>query len=456
MLKNAYKVAFVLAFGFLCFLWGVATLIFGTFPFGILRDSVHGLGALIKLEIDAEYPYKLDMWVKPRPSKEGVGVTRYDPERAYNGYTLFTSAGIQSAFLIDMRGKIAHEWNLPYRKVWNRHAVVKHPVPPDRIHLRRVYLYPNGDLLAIYVAAGVTPWGYGLVKVDRNSRPIWAYLDRVHHDVAVGPDGKVYTLVHELREAPFPDLPKVPVPAIEDFVVVLSPDGKPLKRISVYEAFARSRYRSVMDLITNWNRGDEIHTNAIKPVTPEIAKRFPFTRVGEVLLSFRNLSGIALLDLNTEKIVWFLGGPWRHQHDPEFLSNGHMMLFDNDGDLARGGRSRVLEFDSNTLEIFWQYPGRGGDDDFDSGWQGTVQQLPNRNILITESDNARLLEVTRDKKIVWEYRNPLRAGPNKELTGVLSSGHRFGPHDLHFQFNYGHVPAFAKTPREEQNAQHGS
>ena len=38
------------------------------------------------------------------------------------------------------------------------------------------------------------------------------------------------------------------------------------------------------------------------------------------------------------------------------------------------------------------------------------QQLPNGNVLITESDRGRLLEVTRAGEIVWEYWNPYNYG----------------------------------------------
>jgi Arylsulfotransferase (ASST) len=379
-----------------------------------------------------------------KQESSAVGVLRYDPEHAYNGYTLFTSEGIQGAFLIDMNGRIVHEWYLPYRAIWNKSAAVTHPVPAKRIHWRRAYLYPNGDLLAVYEAPGFTPWGYGLAKMDRNSRPIWTYLAHVHHDVDVGPDGKVYTLTQDIRKDPFPDLPDIPMPVIEDFVVVLSPGGKVLKKISIYEAFAKSSYRRVMELITSWHLGDQIHTNAIKVVTPDIASRFPFAHVGEVLLSFRRLDGIALLDLDTQKIEWFLSGPWRHQHDPQFLDNGHMLIFDNDGGLARGGRARVLEFDPRDLQIFWQYPGADGDPNFDSPLRGSEQLLPNGNVLITESDAGELVEVTRDDKIVWEYRNPFKVGPHHKPAGWLLSGHRFGIDDLHFEFNgSGHIPGIS-------------
>ncbi|MFQ5510877.1 MAG: hypothetical protein ACE5EO_03410 [Candidatus Krumholzibacteriia bacterium] len=40
-------------------------------------------------------------------------------------------------------------------------------------------------------------------------------------------------------------------------------------------------------------------------------------------------------------------------------------------------------------------------------------------MLITESNYGRALEVTRDKKVVWEFLNPNRAGENNELIGTL-------------------------------------
>ena len=40
-------------------------------------------------------------------------------------------------------------------------------------------------------------------------------------------------------------------------------------------------------------------------------------------------------------------------------------------------------------------------------------------MLITESDNGRAIEITRDKEVVWEFYNPHRAGPAEELIATL-------------------------------------
>jgi hypothetical protein len=106
---------------------------------------------------------------------------------------------------------------------------------------------------------------------------------------------------------------------------------------------------------------------------------------------------------------------WSGQHQPTVLDNGHMLVFDN---WAGERRSRVLEFDPATQDVAWVYPepGRG------LLWSetcGSNQRLPNGTTLITESDNGRAIEVTRDGTIVWEYVNPYRAGSDDELIATL-------------------------------------
>jgi hypothetical protein len=123
---------------------------------------------------------------------------------------------------------------------------------------------------------------------------------------------------------------------------------------------------------------------------------------------------IAVVDMAEEKVVWALSGQWLKQHEPAVLENGNIMLFDNKGN---NGRSRVLEFDPVTQQIEWSYNGEGRG--LLSLTCGANQRLPNGNTLITESDAGRAIEVTKDKKIVWEYYTPHRAGEKKELIATL-------------------------------------
>ena len=57
----------------------------------------------------------------------------------------------------------------------------------------------------------------------------------------------------------------------------------------------------------------------------------------------------------------------------------------------------------------WSYRG-SREHKLDSAIRSSQEVQPNGNILITESDGGRLLEVTRGGDIVWEYVNPVRVG----------------------------------------------
>ena len=140
---------------------------------------------------------------------------------------------------------------------------------------------------------------------------------------------------------------------------------------------------------------------------------------------------IAAVDLDAATVTWALRGAWHWQHDPDLLSNGNILIFDNLGHIGSGGPSRLIEFDPVSQEVVWQY---AGDEDapFRSRVRARQQRLPNGNTLVTESEGGRLFEVTPGKQIVWEYLNPHRAGKNEELVAWLTGGKRFDVKDLPF------------------------
>ena len=99
-----------------------------------------------------------------------------------------------------------------------------------------------------------------------------------------------------------------------------------------------------------------------------------------------------------------------------------MLVFDNGGSSGYGfagpiapngvgafarATSRVLEINPVTLELVWSYAAPRF---FSTNISG-AQRLPNGNTLITEGAGGRVFEVTNDSAIVWEYMNPLFAGP---------------------------------------------
>ncbi len=100
-----------------------------------------------------------------------------------------------------------------------------------------------------------------------------------------------------------------------------------------------------------------------------------------------------------------------------------MLIFDN---MGNGGFSRILEIDPFTQNAFWKFEG-APPRKFYSANCGAVQRLPNGNTLITESNNGRAFEVTRDGTVVWEYVSPFRAGEDNDLIATLYDVVRISP-----------------------------
>lgn len=423
ILDRIYYPAFIAAIAFLAFVLGAFVILSQVFPYSYLNQAYRGAVAVFDQRTQFATPYMTDLW---RPARtEARGVTVYDPALAYDGFTMYTSSHAQKASLVSMDGEVVHEWRLPLRAVWDSDDQGREPRPADFIFWDDVHLFPNGDLIVMYIGLGDTPWGYGLVKMNKDSEVIWTYFDHVHHDLDVGQDGTIYVLTNEIRTDSLEGFEHLRPPRIDDSITVLSPDGQEIKKVSVIDALLRSPYGRMLRTPA-WNiKEDFLHTNSIDLIDQQLAKNLPFAKPGQVLLSLRDIDAIAVLDLDKETVVWALEGPWHRQHDADALPNGNLLLFDNFGHYGLGGMSRVIEIDPSTGEIVWKYT---GDDRafFQSDIRSGQQRLPNGNTLITESDGGRIFEVTRAGEIVWEYVNPVRAGEADELIPVFSRARRLG------------------------------
>jgi hypothetical protein len=146
---------------------------------------------------------------------------------------------------------------------------------------------------------------------------------------------------------------------------------------------------------------DWTHSNAIT-----------FDETGsKVLLNVRNLNRIYKIDVATQKVDWIMGdggdfgaGIWDHCHDPQFLSDHRVLIFDNGYRRPKPQYSRVIEveFDpeQKQAQIVWEYRETP---DFYSFALGSAQALDNGNVLVTDGINGRVVEVTRDKHKAWEF-----------------------------------------------------
>ena len=309
---------------------------------------------------------------------EKVGVVHYDPQSASKGMNLYASGHLQQADLIDMQGNIVHRW------------IGKEP---GKVGWKHVTICDNGDLLAIVKDRL-------LIRLDWNSKVKWKRKMRAHHDVSIGPEGKIYALARENRLVFWHG---IPVPILSDCIIVLSPDGKVEKKTHLYELLRDCfSLRAIVKIYISAMRAefDIMHTNSIEIMDRDIAG---FCKKGDWLVSIRALDLIGIVDPKNEKLTWSWGpGELDRQHHPTLLKNGNVLIFDNGWHRRY---SRIVELDPLTKKIVWEYKAEVPQNFF-SYHRGGSQGLPNGNTLITESEKGRVFEITKEGKVVWEFYNP--------------------------------------------------
>ena len=391
------------------FTYGFAAAYFRICPYFAIRDASVGTRALVT-EVrqrfgDAASEQSLDDETRAQlealgylqgyqPAPEESGIVVHERDRSFQGLNLYVSAHAPAAFLMDMDGEILHEWRYDYERACPEHF---DPDSPHQAGWGRARALDNGDVVALFHYNA-------LIRVDKDSRLIWALCEPYHHDIAIGEDGLITTIRTDPRTDPrisgrheFQD----------DAIAILQPDGKLSKRISIFDALMASPYASHLRLVDEENlaeTGDIFHNNAVKLIDGRNAHKLAALKAGNLMISIRELDTVAILDPEQEKIVWALSGMWQRQHEPVPLDNGNFLVFDNQ---SGPDWSNVFEVDPTNQEIAWSY--RGDEQNrFRSTCCGTNQRLPNGNTLVTSSEQGTAFEVTPDNEIVWKFVNPAR------------------------------------------------
>jgi hypothetical protein len=337
------------------------------------------------------------------------GLIHYNPQLAYRGYTLF-SAGGDSALLIDMEGRVVHQWR-------------------DARGIANPELLPNGHLLTLSAPSrevegqrGLNGQAASCFELDWDGNPVWEYADPwIHHDYERLPDGN--TLLVKWLPMPKSAVRRVkggyhdpdddPGHMLGDVVLEVDPNGTTVRSWKSWQHFdPATEIICPLDHRMEWS-----HCNSIS-LTPS----------GDWLLSFRRISMLAEVHAGSGAIKWkWADGTTSHQHDAKYSGPNTITVFDN-GVHRRGVEySRALEIDATSLEILWEY----ADDppfSFYSLMGGGVDALPNGNMLICETAKGQFFEVTRDRKVVWEYINPFYVR-NRRLGGRINMAfraHRYG------------------------------
>jgi len=349
--------------------------------------------------------------------RRGVGLRGYDPERAFAGFTLFSplSSSNKTVYLVDMLGNVVHTWTMP--------------CPPGQSGYltERGTLFYNGQI-PNESHVGQAPYrGGAALEMDWKGRILWEVNHPDHnHDGIRLKNGNVLLICQ--KPLPVDLVPKVrggrPGSEYDDgkmdapYLVEMSIKGQ-----IVWEWRSWEHLDPGQDMITADQDDRYVWT---------VANGVSEMPDGNLLVSFRDISTVVMINRRTGAIYWKLGAPpLAGQHAPHILSNGNLLLFDNGPHRLDHSFpfSRVLEIDPATKAIVWKYQ-EARVSDFFSPRISNAQRLPNGNTFINEGWFGRFFEVTRDGAVVWEYVNPYFGRRQQLMINAVQRAYRYSAADI--------------------------
>jgi len=354
-----------------------------------------------------------------------TGVTVHKPDKVFNGYTLFLAMRTKHVFLVNMEGNIRHSWQT--RRI------------PKAEYAE---LLPNNHILV--GRAPLTEYGW-------KGNEVWKLEDpEIHHDFFRLANSN--TLVVSGQRVVDPNISDKEI--LDDVIYEITPEKEKVwlwhNRQHVDELDLTDEMREGI----RRRGGDWAHMNSMEPLPENPHQDDPRFRPGNIIVDYRLLNTIAIIDRDTGRIVWRLGPDYsKHpgidqiiaQHNaymiPEGLPGaGNILIFDNGGislyDQLSRFSSRVVEIDPVKMETVWAHPKERENVQFYSRHISGVQRLPNGNTLITEGMNGRVFEVTQAGEIVWEFINPFGKGPHQPGTGSpIFRATRYAPDYIKKEFS---------------------
>lgn len=359
------------------------------------------------------------------------GARTVDSSAVQPGMTLVTSYWARGkddrptpgARLIDQQGRVMHEWHPDIDTLFQR-SDIRGGRDPRKADFDGSYLFPNGDLLLILEYIGA-------VRLDACGRANWRLRKGAHHYLSRAEDGSFWipgiSAERRTTTAKYPDgFPGIEKPVWLDQILHVSAEGEVLSTTNVldllYENGLERHLVKALKPYPDEVPNDPVHLNDVEPLESSMAAAYPLFEAGDLLVSLRHPSLVFVFDPKTGRVKWHASHPFLHQHDPDFTGDGWIGVFDNNADLTeRGtmlGGSRIVFLQPHTDSVEVRFPTPRSDPLYTSV-QGQWQLLASGNMLLTETNAGRVVEVGPDGRTVWEWiREPHDASETAIVTGA--------------------------------------
>ncbi len=391
-------VLFVVSLAFLCFIYGLVAGQLNLWPAEQFDQALTGAK-------DFSHYWKNDLKIEPTrnlvpaypDSKRFVVYRKSEMEPGtilVSGLTWGRSAYF-GAILLNSKGQELHYWPVDFTHLSTARD-------PQNIFLHGLAVFPDGSLIIDSDGGDV------LARVGPCGKTMWKTQGDFTHVVSPADDGTIWSWK-------------------EDHIMQNDmKTGRVLKSVSLEDDIVKPYHlegifwmHTLEDPVKHLYGPDPYHENDVEVLSPKMARAFPEFSPGDLLVSFRSLNMVAVLDGKTYALKWHQIGPWFRQHDPDFEPDGTISVFNNNMGLKhseidsidpRTGAYKVL-FRGNAKAPFYSWR------------RGKHQILANGNILVTETEHGRVFEVDPQGHLVWEFNNIY----DKTRNGVVNTAIHLEP-----------------------------
>ena len=398
------------------------------------------------------------------PGVYPTGATIYDPGKCWNGYTIFQAKEV-GALLIDMNGTEVKLWKGLHgfpNKILPGGYVLGHTGERPNAYGMQDQI----DLVQVDFDGKIV-WKFNRWEYIEDPGEEAQWMARQHHDYQregnpVGyyvPNmdplvdrGSTFMLCH--KNVTNPNISDKRL--LDDVIIEVTWEGDVVwewccsdhfEELDFTEEAKNILCRNPNMVPSGGGMGDWMHINSVSLLGPNKwhdagDKRF---HPDNIIWSSRESNINAIISKESGELVWKIGPDYNAskslkelgwiigQHHTHMIprglpGEGNILVYDNGGWAGYGAPnpgsptgiknalrdySRVLEFNPVTLEIVWQHtPREAGllhptdSNRYYSPFISSAQRLPNGNTLIAEGSGGRIIEVTPEHELVWEYISP--------------------------------------------------
>jgi hypothetical protein len=324
--------------------------------------------------------------------------------------------------LLDRNGQVMHQWRVDPAELTRQSSAFG--LSRDFAGPHGLHLFEGGDVVVELRGKGE------LARLNACGEVLWRLPDstgewEAHHSISRDEDGSLWVSGRRATDSGLPGLRRFDE-VKEDLILHVSESGEVLDKTSVLDLLWENdleRY-IVKHFENNVGPFDLTHINDVESLPDSMSNQYPLFESGDLVVSLRRPDLVFVFDPSSREVKWHRREPFINQHDPDFIGQGWIGIFDNNQDHTKRGEmlggSRVVAVRPHTDSVKVLFP-TAKSDPFYTPTVGEWQMLKNGNLLLTETWAGRVVEVNQNGRSVWEWLNKPYEGRERAVTEVFEA-----------------------------------